>query len=342
MNKIINNLVLKAKEIIQVLAHNVGLQDPENIGIFEIEYRGITELLSKVGAIKTARGTSKVYISETIKSKDIILEKLNIVEKTLINIYDKLESSVGKQLSRKEVSEILFQNGENIDDYYTFIGILSGLNLATSIGGRTGGIKIYNREAELKPIHTAEKEIKGKSEKSKSEREDVLYPSAVKFFSDLGYQALILGTKKRFRGTWNTPDVLGYKVTPYKWLGGAELEILTVEVKWEISKYAIAETNSHQNRSHKSYLLIYQFFHEVEETYLSELISKGIGLICKKGDDDYAIFLPARRNTPDNIDLDKFLDIAMDPKELLELKEEIAKHFYMSYTAPLMPNMNKR
>lgn len=341
----INDLIKKAKEIVQKISPKDGLIDPEKLEIREDESKGITELLSHVGAIKTARGTSKVYVSESIKNREAILGRLNIVEQILNNIYEKIKSSPKKQLSRKEVSEILNQNGESEEDYYSLIGLLSGLNLVTSIGGRTGGIKIYDESAELNPIKEAEKEFsettdEKKSEKKKSEKEDVLYPSARKFISDLGFQALTLGVRRRFSGEWNTPDVIGYKVNPFKWLGGAELEIVTLEVKWEISKQAIAETNSHQNLSHRSYLLVYQFFDEIEENHRMELINKGIGLICRnrnKDKDGYEICLPAKRNIPENSDLDNFLDIAMDENELQELKNELAKHFYASFWKPLLP-----
>jgi hypothetical protein len=127
-------------------------------------------------------------------------------------------------------------------------------------------------------------------------------------------------------------------VNPFKWLGGAELEIVSLEVKWEISKQAIAETNSHQNLSNRSYLLVYQFFDEIEEGYRLDLINKGIGLICKnRNKDGYEICLPARRNAPENSDIDNFLDIAMDKNELQELKGELAKHFYNSFWKPLLP-----
>jgi hypothetical protein len=339
----IKELIQKAREIVQKISPKEGLVDPEKLEIRESEFKGITELLSHVGAIKTARGTSKVYVSDSIKNRDAILGRLNTIEQTLNNIYEKIKLTPNKQLNRKEVSELLIQNGESEEDYYSLIGILSGLNLVTSIGGRTGGIKIYDESAELKPILEAEKEFsettdEKKSEKKKSEREDILYPSASKFISDLGFQALILGTRRRFTGEWNTPDVIGYKVNPYKWLGGAELEIVSLEVKWEISKQAIAETNSHQNLSHRSYLLVYQFFDEIEESYRMELINKGIGLICRnRNKEGYEIYLPARRNAPENSDLDNFLDIAMDKDELQELKNELAKHFYASFLKPLFP-----
>jgi hypothetical protein len=246
-------------------------------------------------------------------------------------------------LTKAEVLSVIRDKKEDENDYYQFVGILSSLGLVTSAGrSRTGGIKAYDKTQENAQIEEAIKEIEKNhsqesQENTKAEKENVLYPSAAKEVSALGFETIIMGVTRRLSGEWNTPDVIGYRINRFKNIGGAEIEIVTVEVKWEISKLAIAESNSHQRLGHKSYLMVHQTFDEVDKSLLTELISKGIGLICKRNE-EHKVYVPAIRNNPDKIDIDDFLGQALDTPTIEALKKEIAKHFYTDYFKPLLPN----
>lgn len=338
----IDKLIEDAVQIVEKLQPSEELQDPKNIGLTDVSPI-MYDVLSKVDAINTVQGTNKVYIGLSMKDIENVKNELEHLKSTLNNVYNALKQKEDGYMSRNEVILVLKENNENEDSYYTIIGILSSLDLATSAGrGRIGGIKIYNKEENQENIQKAESQIAQETTieeqtKVKVEKEHVLYPSAVKEISGLGYQAIILGGNRRLPGEWNTPDVFGYKINRYKNIGGAEIDITTVEVKWEISKYAIAEAISHQKLGHRTYLMVHQELEEIDKSYLSDLVSNGIGLICKKGNEHKLIIL-SKRNNPDKIIIDDFLGLAVDTSEIEIVKREIAKHFYTDYFKPILPN----
>lgn len=184
----------------------------------------------------------------------------------------------------------------------------------SSHGGESGLLDpgIYDAEQSAKEINEAELDYaKAKSEEDREEKarkhERVLYPAAEKIATIMGYQPKTPGVERRLRGEWNTSDVIAYRPEEYKVLVGAQVELISVEVQWVVSKLAIARANSHQRFTHRTYLMVQQRFSEIDETYLLELAAKGAGLICKTGD-GHAVDTVAACNTPLATGLDNFLD----------------------------------
>lgn len=344
MTIVIDNLIGKAKETLRKLTFNdeFELEDrPSDMN------REICNVLTTIGAIRTVSGTNRIYLRPSLVEKDqlgMLLDKLGI---TLHSIYDKLYQSPEQTLSRSEVVRIIQDNNDEEEFYSTFVSLLSSLDLVTSAGkGRNGGIKIYNREQDQEEIEHAEQKLAQQKQQEIPDTERIrtekiteasLYPSAEKLLTDLGYQPSITGFNRRLPGEWNTPDVIGYKITRFESIGGAEIEVVTVEVKWRLSKSAIAETMSHQKLSHQSYLMVHQPFDETIQSYLPELMDKGIGLICKS-EDTYRIYLPASRNHTHTKSINDFLGVILEKTELESIRKEIAEYIYTDYLKLLFPS----
>jgi hypothetical protein len=335
----INELIDKAKTFVESHDYKNELYELCNIGLGDAEESLMTVLL-KINAIRIVRGTKKIYLGESLNDKISTLKNLKDLGIILNSIVIGLKKENNYQMSRGDVVKLLADHGESDENYYTIIGILSSLDLITSANrGRSGGIKKFDKVKEQGEIKKAEEEISKSADKESSQEkhERVLYDSAAKEISSHGYQAMILGAKRRLPGEWNTPDIVAYKINHFKVLGGAELEIVTIEVKWSISKQAIAEAISHQKLSHRSFLMVHQEFSEIDKIYLSDLINAGLGLICKKEGEHKVIIIP-QRNSPEKLDVDNFLDIVLEPDEFQAIKKDLAIHYFVDFYKPILPN----
>lgn len=328
----------EAKIAINKISSDGGLHDLSEL-TNEAGLLGISTILSLVGAIRTTQGTSKVYFEEI--DVDKVEDEIDSLKAVIKDLIGSLRNSIDKSVKKTEVVSILEQHKFTESDYYQIVSLLSQNNIATSAGkGRMGGIQLYEEDQQTEEIEKAVKEIQEETgegkERKETEREDVLYPSASKLVSDLGYQAVVLGVVRRLRGEWNTPDLIGYKINKLSVLGGAEVEVISVEVKWSISKYAIAEANSHQKSVNKSYLMVYQELEKIDEIYLSEMLEKGIGLICLKSGKP-VIHSAAKITNALKIDVDGFLSNALDKEAVNSIKDEIAKSIYNDTLGRLLP-----
>ncbi len=339
---------MKIRDVIQQARNFILNTDFNELSERELKEKDEVDLLNKhesvetilcmVQAIRKVQGTSRIYLGEGLRDEEKCLSKLDDLGESLIQIYSEIKSRKEKMLTRVEFVDILRSMKQDENDYYNFVSILSSLDLITSVGkGRIGGVKLYDIKEEQKEIQNAEKIIQESKdkEKAKDEHEKALYDSAAKVLSNEGYQAITLGVRRRFSGEWNTPDVMGHRIAKYSVIGGADIELVTIEVKWDVSKQAIAEANSHQKFSNKSFLFVSQNFQDIGEKYIRELIEKGIGLICKH-DKSYKIFIPPRENNPDLRRVDNFLKGALEPDDIRQIKIELAKQYYLDFYEPLI------
>ena len=340
-------LLKDAKEMLPRMRADGELHSLADLGVAQHDIPAMQKVLSLINAVKTARGTTRVYYQDMRQEEAVgALDRLGKLTNETVSA---LREAEGTELTKSEVVDKLNAHEFCEDDYYSVVSLLSLAELATSAGrGRTGGIALYEAESASEEIAEAEKQVQDaeagaeRSEeeqtKKETEHEKALYPSAAKLVTDMGYQAITLGVDRRLAGEWNTPDILGYRVNRLAVLCGGSIDCVTVEVKWGMSKSAIAEANSHQRLAHRSYLLVHQELGQIEETYLVELLDKGIGLICLK-DDRPVVHSAARRNLVEDTDVDSFLEIALDSEALKEIKDELARHFYQDVFARLMPKM---
>lgn len=311
------------------------LMSPKDVGIEIDNYPGIITLLSIIGLIKTTQGTQKIYILSY--DQDSAKQKLS----KMISLIEELSKALDKerQLPRKNVLPILEKHGFQEETYQDCVSLLASLNISTSAGkGRSGGIARYNNDEINKNIENATAEIENekneeKKEKKSNEHEKVLYPNAEKFLLEQGYDALILGVNKKLKGKWNTPDIIGYSIEKLNVIGGAYLETVSIEVKWKISKEAIAEANSHQKLVNKTFLWINQEIDDIDEEYLTDIMEKGIGLICLKNKIP-VLHCAAKQNYLTPYQIDFFLDTALTGEyesTKIEIKNDIAQQFYSDY-----------
>ncbi len=340
----IENLIEEAERLLKKLLIDEGLHEPKDLGINENEFPAITLVLSIIGAIRTVQGTEKIY--KTVDDIEIVKSKLYKLKSMLKAIKDELKTAQNSQLVKSDILKIIGDHSFNEDTYSRVTYILSNLNIATSIGkGRIGGLKRYDIEESAKEIKKVEQKFgKGKDQKKRDEHESVLYPAAVKVLTDIQYEAIITGGKRRFEGEWNTPDVIGYKIIPYETLIGCNIELVTVEVKWDLdreSKKSIAEANSHKKFSHKSYLMVDQIYTDLDQSVVRELMEHGIGLICKDTDGSYKIQMPcSKNNNPETFQVDRFLSNALENDQKGSIQEEVAKFFLRGYFDPFIGKSN--
>jgi len=333
-------LIETAERLLEKLKCDEDLHEPKELGIDENKDPAITLVLSIIGAIRTVQGTEKIY--KTVDDTEIVKSKLNKLKSMLIEIKNKLEAAKNKQLVKSDILQIIGDHSFNDDSYSRVTYILSNLNIATSIGkGRIGGLKLYDIAESKKEIEEVEQKFGGgKDQKKREEHESVLYPAAVKVLTDKQYEAIITGGKRRFEGEWNTPDVIGYKIIPYETLIGCNIELVTVEVKWDLdrdSKKSIAEANSHKKFSHKSYLMVDQSYTDLDQSVVRELMEHGIGLICKDTEGGYKIQIPClKNNNPEIFQVDRFLSNALENDQKGSIQEDIAKFFLRGYFDPFI------
>jgi len=319
---------------IQVMAQD-ELVSASEIEIDLDKNPGIMKLLSLVGAIKTTQGTQRFYINKfDLKAANEMLATISIFAKEIDSILQKTPV-----LSRKEIVPLLEKAKINEADYNDCLSLLASLNISTSAGkGRTGGISRYNNDEIVKNIESAKIEIakeknEDKKEKKSNEHEKVLYPNAEKFLLELGYDPIILGVNKKLKGKWNTPDIIGYSIEGLSVIGGAYLETVSIEVKWKMSKDAIAEANSHQKLVNKSYLWVNQEIEDIDEEYLLEIAEKGLGLICLKNSMS-VMHCAAKYSSATDYQINNFLETALtgDYAPIKdEIKTEIARKYYVDY-----------
>lgn len=173
--------------------------------------------------------------------------------------------------------------------------------------------------------------------------ESKLYPMAEVFLQGLIwseekiiYETLVLGVKRRLQGQWNTPDIIGWRVIPLEITGGAEIELVSLEVKWALSKDAVAEANSHQKIAHKSYLLTTETIEQIQskQHLIEDAACKGIGLICKQGD-SYICILPARDNQVQSSKINAFLMDVLSQEQIKLIRQKFAASIRLDIAAAL-------
>lgn len=295
--------------------------------------------LNSLGAIRKTQGTSSVYVLETTREKQEY--HLSNLQQCIDTILTKLEESPIRKLSKNEIVSIL--SDFNLDlYYYSILSILSLEYPVVSAGaGRTGGVELHTIKSQKQIVDDTAKNISklkdGEKEAQERKHESKLYIYAHEILSQNGYQAVTLGVKRRLSGQWNTPDVLGYRLNRFNVLCGAEIEVVTVEVKWQVTKDAIAEAHSHQRRAHKCYLMAHQELMDIDGPSICDLGEKGIGLICLI-DNKFFIHSHPRANSISLKDIDDFLNDALETEDRKSLREEIAQAFCCGALSPLLPS----
>ncbi len=319
------------KTLIEDLRPTEDLIEPGEAGV--PESLTIDRVLRALGIIIGVKGTSRIRIAEfDVEKKQQELERF---EGAIEKIISELDSAENGTLSRQQVVAILAGFSLSDESYYHILGIMSLLGLATSAGrSRTGGFQKSHQEQDDGELEKAEKIIGEAPPKSKSEKEneheEVLYPAAADFLSQLNYQAIILGRKRRLAGEWNTPDIAGYRVRTFHLCGVPDIQTVTIEVKWSISKQAIAEATSHQRFAHYSYLLVRQDINSISVDLREDLITQGLGLIALINK-EYAIIIPPKYTGADLESVDDFLNAVLSEEERKGIHDEMANHIVDRY-----------
>jgi hypothetical protein len=312
---------------------DVNQQELYNLELNDSTKNAVIFALTEVEAITPTQGTPRVYIGPIDdKIKEVIKNTLDILKTCLECIYQELTQK--GILSKKDITEIIEKHKHNTIsgyskkfDYYRIRSILSSLALTQGLGsGRSGGFTLYSKHDLETEIANTEKAIEEVKEEEKEQflkrNEHVLYPLAAGIISSLGYEPIVTGGKKRFEGQWSTPDVIGYRVNRFDNIVQRDIEVVTVEVKWEFNRQAIAESISHQRLGHKTYLMVHQSFYDIDKSLLNELINKGVGLICLK-EGEHILYIEANRNNSEKRDIDTLLGQSLEPDTLKNLRNEM-------------------
>lgn len=288
----------------------------------------IKQFLTLSGTIKTVQGTNRVY--RLVPDQKEGIAAIDAVAQMLDEVISAIGSHREGRMTKAEVVEIT--ESYSIDEtwYNTVAALLTRMNYVTSAGrGRTGGFERYNETEVKKSIRTISEEVEKESpdegeEAEEPDNEKLLYPLARKVLEEQRYQTKILGGARRFPGEWLTPDILGYKLTRHEVLIGADLEVVTIEVKKRMSKLAVAEGSSHQRLAHRSYVMTNETIETIDHELIMDLVEKGLGLICRDGE-HFRIQIPAPRNEVPPYELDAFLNRALSKEERDALRRELSK-----------------
>lgn len=331
----------------ELSAEGVADQSEEELHDFEIDgdfdetiVKLVKTVLITIGAIEPSRGTRKVYKKKLIGDDWWVI--FNNLKKSLDEI--KLELDSKRIVVKRSINAILIRNEINAaDNYINVINIFFSLypNLTPPLATKIGGIQFSEnnfeaiKEKSRKEFKEEEnRNIEGDAQKKNfREHEQVFYPIAEKILIEDGYMAITLGVNRRLTGEWNTPDVIGYKLIPLDVLGGVFVELVSIEVKWEISKSAIAEANSHQKLTHKSYIFVDQEIENINQEMIKEVALTGLGLICKKAD-KYLIHIYSQDNPVSALAVNDFLSRALAND--LDAKEQIQRQIAIKSTGEQM------
>ena len=83
--------------------------------------------------------------------------------------------------------------------------------------------------------------------------------------------------------------------------------------------------------------MVYSELEDIDEVYLSELLDKGIGLICLKSGKP-VVHSAARLNNSLRTDIDAFLSVALDTDGIQSIKDEIARYLYSDTLGRILPH----
>lgn len=351
-----NTIFQRAKDIINNFpVSDELLHEKSELDINDDIYPGISELLKLVEAIKTTQGTRDVYLTNV--QKEILCDQVGEVERLISAIESKLED--GQVLSKVDMKDLIQDNynREYSDNIYNVLRAFLVMTKIASSTGRTGrnnsGLIKYVENAD--EYNQAVQDIKSEiddeinkisgegidkdkiREDVRSRHESILYPAASDIVVSMEYEPVTLGKVRRLSGEWNTPDVIGYKIVKYEVFGGGDLEVISLEVKWSLTKQAIAEANSHQQLVNFSYIMVDDEFDWLDKNLIVEMQNKGIGLICKLNG-EHRLVLNAKLTGTPKAAIDKFmLEAVNNQEDILEIKKELAKIHYNDYFKPLLP-----
>ncbi len=87
------------------------------------------------------------------------------------------------------------------------------------------------------------------------------------------------------------------------------VRVATVEVKLELSRFAIAEACAHKRFAHYAYLAVPPAPADMDPVLVAELAGAGLGLICprQRGSLTFHVYLEAQLNRPDEEDVEQLL-----------------------------------
>jgi len=301
------------------------------------DIRIINKILAIIGVAEQSPGTTRIYIrpNRIINASN----NLHALDNAINALQQKLNND-NRNLPRQEVVNTISEYLENPDNIYsTVVQIMSYCEIAIpGSRGRRGGIVLYNAEQQQKQIQEEYEEANRNHASSDNNREKVLYGIASKKLAEWGYEPIQLGEVRRLEGEWNTPDVIGYKLNKRNLFLGFDVEVITVEVKWSISKSAIAQAESHQRLGHNAYLMVYENYDSISDEFKKLCAEKGIGVLCCDTE-DASLRLESRDNNTPFQHIERFLNKAIPEedhkrqlrKEMVDLMSHDVRNIMSSF-----------
>lgn len=199
--------------------------------------------------------------------------------------------------------------------------LLKNLRLITG-RRRAGGVQLAAAdEKAIQQAATREEELGRQVEadkKKEREHESVFYDAAAdlleRAYGGLGVRPVVLGNRQLADGQWNTPDVVGLYVKPAGPGGLPVLRVMSVEVKWRLTRDAIAEAASHKRFANYSYLFVPVSYSDVEPELVTECTLAGVGLMCPRQSNSrtYYVQIEPPLHRPDEEWVDWFLETFCD------------------------------
>lgn len=199
--------------------------------------------------------------------------------------------------------------------------LLKSLRLITG-RRKVGGVQLAAAAEEAMHQAATREEELGKQveadKKKEREHESVFYDAAAdlleRAYGGLGVRPVVLGNRQLADGQWNTPDVVGLYVKPAGPGGLPVLRLLSVEVKWRLTRDAIAEAASHKRFVNYSFLFVPSSYSEIEPELVTECTLAGIGLMCPRqtNSQTYYVQIEPPLHRPDEEWVDWFLGAFRD------------------------------
>jgi hypothetical protein len=113
-------------------------------------------------------------------------------------------------------------------------------------------------------------------------REKAWYPFAEAVLAELNYETAIVGDQRSGGGEWGTPDVLGYYLVESTSGLIPIRRIAAVEVKFALTRAALAQANAYRRFAHYVFLAVAQCIADLPLDLRAECHAAGIGLMCRK------------------------------------------------------------
>lgn len=282
------------------------------------------DLLAVVGTIEVTRGYGGPARLSSDRA-DVAPAALGVAKK----IWEALCATPDGYLSPDALKKV-----ERSDDAIERANLLlKTLRLVTG-RRRAGGIQLaVAAEAAIQEAAKREEDLGRRVEADKEqarEHESVLYDAAAdlleRAYGGQGVRPIVLGNRQLADGQWNTPDVVGFYVKPAGAGGLPILRVFSVEVKWRLSRDAIAEAASHKRFANYAFIFVPTSYSDLDVELVTECTQAGVGLMCPRQANSQTFYVqiepPLHR--PDEEWVDWFLS-AFKADDGLPLGQVVAK-----------------